>query len=208
MNSNIITCNFVAWPSLTEIKCYCLFRSLVQVPMYEIIDLPSIEPINDTSSSKPLQHTSDVITKRDSCSHASENVIDNFPTSNPGDPAEYIKPTTTDKRQARSSEVEADNTYQPLIPPQAQQATVSSEYQSLMGPKLSVVTTTDEENTYQPLIPLRAHRNTASSSTEYQSLTQLREHPPPLQLPAKCQSSADSESPPPIPPKTMKVCKQ
>ena len=93
--------------------------------------------------------------------------------------------------------MQTDNTYQALIPPHAQQNMVSSEYQSLMQAKSSVVNTTDEENTYQPLIPLRAHQNTVS--TEYQSLTEFAK---------KCQNSADSESPPPLPPKTKKDHKQ
>ena len=66
-----------------------------------------------------------------------------------------------------------------------------------MQAKSTVVNSIDEDNTYQPLIPLRAHQNTASA--EYQSLTQFA---------TKCQNSADSESPPTLPPKSMKVQKQ
>ena len=152
--------------------------------MYEMVDLSLNEPSNDMSATnkhEPLQQTPDTVTKKGSCCHL----------------AEYLSPIISDNTQAKSSEVQTDTTYQALIPPQAQQNMVSSEYQSLMQAKSSMVNTTDEENTYQPLIPLRAHQNTVS--TEYQSLTEFAK---------KCQNSANSESPPPLPPKTKKDHKQ
>ena len=163
--------------------------------MYEMVDLSLNEPSNDTSAT--LQQTSDNVTKNNLCDHASENRIVPSSPSKCCHPAEYLTPITSDHSQAKSSEVQTDNTYQALIPPQAQQNMVSSEYQSLMQAKSSVVNTTGEENTYQPLIPLRAHQSTVS--TEYQSLTEFAK---------KCQTSADSESPPPLPPKTKKDHKQ
>ena len=155
--------------------------------MYEMVDLSLNEPSNDTSAI--LQQTSDTVTKNN---HASENRIVPSSPSKCCNPAEYLTPITSDHSQAKT-----DNTYQALIPPRAQQKTVSSEYQPLMQAKSSMVNTTDEENTYQPLIPLRAHQSTVS--TEYQSLTEFAK---------KCHNSADSESPPPLPPKTKKDHKQ
>ena len=175
-----------------------LIRSSVRDPMYEMVDLSLNEPsMSATNKHEPLQPTSDTVTKKGSCDYTSDNRVVHSSPSRSCHAAEYLTPITSDNTPAKSSEVQTDTTYQALILPHAQQKTVSSEYQSLMQAKSSVVNTTNEENTYQPLIPLRAHKNTVS--TEYQSLTQFA---------TKCQSSADSESPPPVPPKTKKDHKQ
>ena len=93
--------------------------------------IPLNEPSNDTSTTnkhEPLQKTPDTDTKNNSCGHTSENCIVHSSPSNSCHPAEYLTPITSDHTQAKSSEVQTDNTYQSLIPPQAQQKTVSTQH--------------------------------------------------------------------------------
>ena len=145
--------------------------------MYEMVDISLNEPSNDMSATnehEPLQETSDTVTKKNSCDHTSENCIVQSSPSKCCYTAEYLTPITSDHTQAKSSEVQTDNTYQALIPPQAQQNMVSSYYQSLTQAKSSVVNRADEENTYCELVNLSVNNQTKNSSS-------MNKHEPLLQ---------------------------
>ena len=153
-----------------------LIRSSVRDPMYEMVDLSLNEPSNDmsaTSKHKPLQQTSDTDTKNDSYDHTSENRIVPSP-SKCCHPTEYLTSITSEHAEAKLSEVQTDNNYQPMIPPPAQQNMVSSDYQSLTQAKSSVVNRADEENTYCELVNLSVNNPSKNTSS-------MNKHEPLLQ---------------------------